>query len=218
MTIFFDFFPIFSLTAARTRAIFPQDMPYKKSDFTPPVDDDRLLLHCCCAPCACAIVELLLQFEITPTLFYFNPNIFPEAEYLKRKSECARFADLNGLTQVDADYDHADWRAKIAGLEHEPERGARCQRCFDIRLLKTAEHAQAHGFKMFATTLASSRWKDITQIDKAGFAAEQLTGVKFWAQNWRKHGLQQRRNDLIKQHNFYNQIYCGCEFFNFSKA
>ena len=187
-------------------------MKKQTQSLSAPIATDSILLHSCCAPCSCTIVEALLNIGIKPTIFYYNPNIFPFEEYEKRKSECQRFANQLNLIQIDADYNHQQWLSAVKGLELQPERGSRCLECFKCRMLKTAQFAHENNFKLFATTLASSRWKDLTQIEQAGLFAEKLTGVKFWAQNWRKGGLQQRRNDLIKEYNFYNQQYCGCEF------
>ncbi|MDR1557603.1 MAG: epoxyqueuosine reductase QueH [Tannerellaceae bacterium] len=172
-----------------------------------------LLLHTCCAPCSAAVIEWLLANGIRPALFYFNPNIFPRKEYEIRKTECSRYAHSQGLDIIDADYDHAQWLSGIAGLETEPERGKRCLQCFKIRLLATARQASEQGFGHFATTLASSRWKNLRQITEAGhWAASQFDNVSFYEKNWRKDGLSERRRILLKEHAFYNQLYCGCEF------
>ena len=105
------------------------------------------------------------------------------------------------------------WQQAVCGLEGEPERGRRCEQCFAMRLLETAKKAKLLGLTFFATTLASSRWKRLDQIERAGLlAAESVPGTCFWAQNWRKGGLQERRNQLLKEYGFYNQQYCGCEF------
>lgn len=173
----------------------------------------EVLLHACCAPCSSAIVEWLLGHGIRPTIFYYNPNIYPEEEYVIRKNESKRHAESLGIRWIDADYDHERWLCSVQGLEAEPERGKRCEWCFRHRLQKTAEQAKELGIGYFATTLASSRWKSLEQINRAGeWAAEQVGGVQFWAQNWRKGGLQERRNELLKAYGFYNQLYCGCEF------
>lgn len=205
----------------------------------------NLLLHTCCAPCSSAIIEALLNEGIRPTIFYFNPNIFPEEEYLRRKEECSRYAAECGLDMIDADYLHDVWVSEVAaGLENEPERGARCLLCFKHRLLTAAQYAMAHGFDTLTTTLASSRWKSLEQINAAGeWAVEQVMDQQlrliklekslaegctvsegynpqvtqerkliWWDRNWRKGGLQQRRNEIIKEKGFYNQLYCGCEF------
>ena len=86
---------------------------------------ENVLLHSCCAPCSAAIVEWMLAQDIRPTLYYFNPNIFPQEEYEIRKSECSRYAQKLGLEIIDGDYDHTAWLSDVAGLEDEPERGKR---------------------------------------------------------------------------------------------
>ncbi len=181
-------------------------------------EPNEVLLHCCCAPCSSAIIEWMLAHDVRPTLYYFNPNIYPEKEYLIRKNECTRYAASLGLDIIDDDYDHEAWRCEVKGLEDSPERGPRCQQCFNLRLLHAAHKAAELGFEVFTTTLASSRWKSLEQINAAGkWAVEQVrqqTGktVRFDDRNWRKGGLQQRRNELLKENGFYNQLYCGCEF------
>ena len=173
----------------------------------------EVLLHACCAPCSSAIVEWMLANGIRPTIFYYNPNIYPLEEYEIRKNESKRHAESLGIRWIDGDYDHEQWRQGVCGLEGEPERGRRCQQCFILRLTVAAKKAQELGIPYFATTLASSRWKSLEQIERAGHQAEQaVEGVTFWAQNWRKGGLQERRNQLLKEFDFYNQQYCGCEF------
>jgi len=172
-----------------------------------------VLLHTCCAPCSAAIIEWLLAAGIRPALFYFNPNIYPQAEYSIRKAELTNYALSQGVEAIDGDYDHDNWLQHVAGLEHEPERSIRCLQCFKMRLLATAQLANEQGFNQFATTLASSRWKSLDQIAQAGhWAAAQYDGVRFWDKNWRKDGLSQRRNELLRENGFYNQQYCGCEF------
>lgn len=178
-----------------------------------PDGEDKVLLHACCAPCSSAIIECLLANHIRPTIFYFNPNIFPEEEYIIRKSENKRYAESLGLDFIDADYEHTAWREVVKGLEREPERGRRCLECFYYRMTEAARYAAVNGFSLFTTTLASSRWKSLEQIVDAGRRAAALyPGLTFWEQNWRKGGLSQRRNEIIKEYNFYNQQYCGCEY------
>ena len=216
----------------------------KKSSIIVPEGLKRVLLHACCAPCSSAIVEWLCAHEIEPIIFYFNPNIYPQEEYDIRKAESKRHAESLGIRWIDGDVgcqmldvgcqmsvvnsqwsaSHAEWLEAMHGLENEPERGSRCARCFYYRMLATAKKAQELGIPYFATTLASSRWKNLEQINAAGEKAAEDVGCKmldvgcemldvhFWAQNWRKDGLQERRNTLLKEYGFYNQQYCGCEF------
>lgn len=179
-----------------------------------------ILLHCCCAPCSSAILEWMAAHDVRPVLYYYNPNIYPEEEYNIRKEELTRYATRLGLDVIDGDYNHDEWRACIAGLEDQPERGARCLQCFKMRLLHAATKCSELGLPTFTTTLASSRWKSLDQINEAGeWAAAQVNAspqcaspVRFDDRNWRKGGLQQRRNELLKENGFYNQLYCGCEF------
>lgn len=173
----------------------------------------KVLLHSCCAPCSAAILEWLLANDYCPTIFYFNPNIFPREEYEIRKSECSRYAQKIGVEIIDGDYDHENWLKNIKGLENEPERGKRCIECFKQRLFAAAQKAHETGIFQFTTTLASSRWKNLTHIAEAGhWAASQFENVEYWEKNWRKDGLSERRNILLRENNFYNQQYCGCEF------
>lgn len=185
----------------------------KKNEIEIPMGVDRVMLHACCAPCSSAIVEWMTEHGIRPTIFYFNPNIWPRHEYEIRKEESKHHADLLGLDWIDGDYDHTAWLEAVHGLEGEPECGRRCLQCFRLRLTATALAARQQGFDTIATTLATSRWKSLEQIAQAGRMAEEaVPGIRFWAQNWRKGGLQERRHALLQQYGFYNQQYCGCEF------
>ena len=183
----------------------------------------KVLLHACCAPCSSAIVEWLLAHRVEPVIYYYNPNIHPFEEYEIRKNESKRHAESLGIQWIDDDWCHEQWLRAVEGLEHEPERGRRCEACFYHRLFHTARKAQELDIPFFATTLASSRWKNLDQINAAGLRAAEMVNrypadsavhepVTFWAQNWRKDGLQERRNELLKEYRFYNQQYCGCEF------
>lgn len=188
-------------------------MTKRKDDFCVPEGATEVLLHTCCAPCSSAIIECMLQHGVRPTIYYCNPNIYPLHEYEVRRDECTRYALSLGLDIVDDDWDHGAWLQCVAGLEQEPERGRRCERCFRHRLERAAAYAHAHGFRVVTTTLASSRWKSLEQIDRAGRAATApYDDVTWWARNWRRGGLQERRAAIIREYHFYNQRYCGCEF------
>ena len=192
-----------------------------KQDIMVPMGETTVLLHTCCAPCSSAIIECLLNHGITPVIYYCNPNIYPAEEYEIRKSECTRYARSLGLEIIDDDYDHGSWLEAVKGLESEPERGGRCLKCFKYRLYRTAQYALDRGIKVITTTLASSRWKSLDQINEAGGWAvgkalaerkAQPDDLVWWDRNWRKGGLQERRLQIIREYDFYNQLYCGCEF------
>lgn len=205
----------------------------------------RVLLHCCCAPCSTAILEWMVCAGLRPGIFFSNANIYPFEEYVRRRQELVRYAASCGLEVVEDEYDHAAWLAHVRQLESPaavpasivsqhgtdeqiriadmPERGSRCQECFKFRLLRAARYASDHGYGVLTTTLASSRWKNLQQVDIAGrfacaavnaenAASPSFTEVAWWGQNWRKGGLQDRRNCLIHERALYNQDYCGCEF------
>ena len=180
---------------------------------TPPQRTDRIVLHACCAPCSSGIVDALLEFGFKPLIFYYNPNIFPQEEYEIRKEESKRYAKSLGLEFVDADYDHEAWRQLTYEYRECPERGERCALCFTDRMEATARFAFDHNYTLFTTTLATSRWKDLSQITRAGeLAASHYEGLAFWANNWRKGGLVDRQKQILAEQDFYRQQYCGCEY------
>lgn len=156
-------------------------------------------------------MEALSASGIDYTIFFYNPNIHPREEYLLRKDENIAFARKNGIPFVDADYDPPTWFRRTRGLEHEPERGARCTVCFDLRFEVTAAYAHAHGFPVFTSSLGISRWKDMNQINACGErAAARYPGLTYWTFNWRKGGGAQRMIEIAKRERFYQQQYCGC--------
>ena len=183
--------------------------------------EGKVLLHCCCAPCAGALLEAMVEQDIRPTVFFSNSNIVPFEEYELRKAELIRYCTSLGLEVVDDDYDHPAWLDcvlhKGSGREQElasmPERMERCSECFRFRLSRAAAYASQNGYSCLATTLATSRWKDLEQVNSAlERACAEVEGVAPWTGNWRKGGLQPRRSEIIREQNFYNQTFCGCEF------
>lgn len=154
----------------------------------------------------------MLNNNIRPVVYFYNPNITPYEEYAIRRDESRRHAESLGIEWVEGPYDHDEWLRYVSGLEDEPERGARCLMCFKMRLLHSARVARQMGAGCLTTTLASSRWKSQQQLDEAGESVEKETGLVFWHQNWRKDGLSERRAALLREFAFYNQTYCGCEF------
>lgn len=178
-----------------------------------PGDETRILLHSCCAPCSGAIIEYMVGHGMKPAVFFSNSNITPSEEYLLRRDECERYCREMRVDFIEDDYDHDAWECVAQGLEDQPERAGRCLQCFRYRLERAARYASEHGFKVLTTTLASSRWKSLEQVDAAGeYACSLYPGVTWWPQNWRKGGLQERRNEIIRERGFYNQLFCGCEY------
>jgi len=172
---------------------------------------EKFLLHTCCAPCSIAIVEELKdKFDLT--VFFYNPNIFPEAEYLKRKEQVIKVCNEWNVKMVDKDYEHEKWRETVKGLELEPEMGDRCQVCFKFRLAEAVKYAVENNFDIFGTSLTSGRNKKAQIINPiAQFLATQFN-IKFYDEDWKKGGRQERGRKLVTEKGIYRQNYCGCEF------
>ena len=177
----------------------------------PPGGNKKVLLHSCCAPCSGEVMEAMTASGIDYTIYFYNPNIHPREEYELRKAENIRFAEKEGVPFVDADYDTDNWFARAKGLEWEPEKGARCTMCFDMRFDRTALYAHENGFPVITSCLGISRWKDMDQINGCGVrAAAKYPDLSYWEFNWRKGGGAQRMLEISKREHFYQQEYCGC--------
>ena len=173
----------------------------------------RLLLHSCCAPCSSHCLSVLVPLAKV-TIFYFNPNIYPYEEYLKRKSEQIRLLK-QAYPQVDfldCDYDHNLFLRAAKGLEEEKEGGARCSKCFELRLTVAARAAKAGGFDMFATTLTVSPHKNAPLINAVGRAVGEREGVEFLPSDFKKQDGYLHSIRLSQEFSLYRQNYCGCEF------
>jgi predicted adenine nucleotide alpha hydrolase (AANH) superfamily ATPase len=185
--------------------------PYHPFSFTG--EENRVLLHSCCAPCSGSIVETLFMSGFNYTIYFYNPNIYPKQEYELRKAEIKRLADKYQVPFVDADYEPEKWFKRVEGLEKEIERGKRCSACFQMRLERAALYAHEHRFRIITSSLGISRWKDLEQVNQAATAAVSCyPDLVYWAYNWRKHGGIQRTIEISKKEGFYQQEYCGCVF------
>ncbi|WP_442865172.1 epoxyqueuosine reductase QueH [Acinetobacter sp. HY1485] len=178
-----------------------------------PNNEDKLLLHSCCAPCSGEVMEALIASDIDFSIFFYNPNIHPVKEYLIRKEENIRFAEKHNIPFIDCDYDTDNWFERAKGMEDEPERGIRCTMCFDMRFERTALYAHEHGFNVISSSLGISRWKDMKQINGCGErAASHYPDMVYWDYNWRKAGGSSRMIEISKREEFYQQEYCGCVY------
>lgn len=181
-------------------------------DFLQDHGGERLLLHSCCAPCSSYCLN-----EVAPclktTVFYYNPNLDSREEYEKRKNEQKRLLGETGIADfLDCDYLHEEFEEIARGYENEREGGARCERCFRLRLEKTAEAARHGGYLCFGTTLTVSPLKNAELINKIGFEIAEQYGVKYMPSDFKKRGGYLRSIELSKQYQLYRQNYCGCEF------
>ena len=172
---------------------------------------ERFLLHTCCAPCGVAVIdELRGKFDLT--VLFYNPNIFPKEEYLKRKAEVVRVCTEWSVPMIDCDYVPNEWDEKVRGLEGEPEGGMRCGACIKMRLFRAGEIAKENNFEIFGTTLTMGRQKTAKVITPIGEQVAEHFGLKYLAEDWKKGGRQETARELIKEKNIYQQNYCGCRY------
>ncbi len=175
-------------------------------------DEERLLLLSCCAPCACAVIKKLHDEGRDFAVVFYNPNIHPEAEYVKRKDEQKRLCERWGVEFIELEYDPKNWLVMAEPYKNEPERGERCFRCFYFRLSRVMRYAKENGFQQVGSVLGVSRWKDLNQVNRAGRLAMENEGVPYVEIEGRKHGMQENRLRFIKELGLYNQEYCGCVY------
>jgi len=173
----------------------------------------KLLLQCCCGPCSSYVLEYLTKY-FDVTVLYYNPNIQPEEEYEKRlfwmRATASKYPET--VSVLECAYDGEVYTAAVRGLENEPEGGARCVRCFELRLRETARLAKEGGFDYFCTTLSVSPHKDAQTINEIGLALEKEFGVKWLPADFKKCGGYLRSIELSKEYGLYRQSYCGCLF------
>lgn len=174
-----------------------------------------LLLQACCAPCSSYVLEYLSQYFKIFILFY-NPNISPRAEYEYRLNEEKRLISemtpVNSIEIIDCTYNPDDFFSKVKGLEKEPEGGARCEVCFELRLRETAKICNKLGCDYFATTLTISPLKNASLINSIGEKLAEEYNVKYLPSDFKKKNGYKRSIELSKEHNLYRQNYCGCIF------
>lgn len=172
-----------------------------------------ILLHSCCAPCSSHVIDVLSKhFDIT--ILYYNPNIEPKEEYEKRKAEEIRFINefpnKNKLDIMDCDHDNDLFHETIKGLENEKEGGARCIKCYYLRLDKTAKLAKEHDYDYFATTLTVSPLKNSQKLNEIGKYLSEKYDIKYLYSDFKKKEGYKHSIELAKKYNLYRQEYCGC--------
>ncbi|MDE5896885.1 MAG: epoxyqueuosine reductase QueH [Clostridia bacterium] len=172
----------------------------------------KLLLHSCCAPCSSyCLKETDKVFSVT--VFYYNPNLDCEEEYAKRKAEQIRFLNETGLADfLDCDYSPEEFAEVAAGYENEQEGGARCARCFRLRLERTAREARAREYDYFGTTLTVSPLKNAELINAIGYELQEQYGVKYLPSDFKKRGGYRESVILSEKYGLYRQNYCGCVY------
>lgn len=173
----------------------------------------KLLLHVCCAPCSSHVLELLSKnYDIT--VYFYNPNITEEAEYVKRWEELKRFLReapfANGAVAEDGGFSPEVFFEMSKGMEELPERGVRCYQCYKLRIIETAKYAKEHGYDIFTTTLSISPHKNAGWINEIGAECQEMYGIDYMYSDFKKKNGYARSIQLSKEYNLYRQNYCGC--------
>ncbi len=172
-----------------------------------------ILLHSCCAPCSSHVIDTLTNY-FNITILYYNPNIEPLEEYEKRKQEEIRFINeypaKNQLNIMDCDHENNKYHETIKGLEQEREGGARCIKCYFLRLEKTAMLAKRSNFDYFATTLTVSPLKNSAKLNEIGEYLSEKYDIKYLYSDFKKKEGYKHSIEMAKEYDLYRQDYCGC--------
>lgn len=171
----------------------------------------KLLLHACCAPCSSYVLEQLSPyFDIT--IYYYNPNIFPEEEFEIRYRELEKLVkDMQMRAQVvKAPYENDQYEKTVADFKKEAEGGVRCFLCYELRLDKAAAYAKKHGYDYFTTTLSISPYKNAPKLNEIGEKLEQKYGISYLYADFKKKNGYKRSIELSLLYKLYRQDYCGC--------
>lgn len=180
-----------------------------------------LLIHSCCAPCSSYVLEYLSQY-FRITVFYYNPNIYPESEYTKRILEQQKLIqDMKFKYPVSflaGKYETEKFYAMAKGMEDLKEGGARCMKCYELRLTEAAKQAAAGGFDYFTTTLSISPLKNAQKLNEIGVRVGKEHGVEYLVSDFKKRNGYKRSIELSKEYGLYRQDYCGCIFSRQSSA
>lgn len=181
------------------------------SNFSKSGEKPKLLLHACCAPCASAVIERMKDF-FDVTVYFYNPNMDGEIEYIKRADELKRLCGIFDVKYVIEVYKPSEFISVVKGLENAAEGGMRCVKCFRLRLDKTAKFARENAFDYFTTTLTISPLKNAETLNLIGEECSAANGIKWLPSDFKKKGGYQRSVLLSKEFGLYRQNYCGCEF------
>ncbi len=174
-----------------------------------------LLLHSCCAPCSTSVLAYLTE-HFAVTVYYYNPNIYPDAEFEKRAEEQRRFIEMlpakHPVSFVQGEFEKDKFFEAVKGLEDSGEGGARCKECFTLRLTKTASLAKSKGFDYYTTTLSVSPLKNAKLLNQLGEEIGKEYGVKYLPSDFKKKDGYKKSVELSREYGLYRQDYCGCVF------
>ena len=173
---------------------------------------EKIILHACCAICSGYPISYLQDMGYQVCVYFYNPNIYPSEEYLKRLEAQRTLCEHFGCELIEAEYNPDDYYDFVKGFENEPEKGLRCDKCFELRLRKTAEYAKSIGIDKFTTSIVISPHKNFVKLTSIGEKIAQETGIQYLAVDFKKKDGFLKTNKISKELNLYRQHYCGCKF------
>ena len=174
--------------------------------------ENKILLHACCAICSGYPITLLKSMGYEPVVYYYNPNIFPKEEYEKRLNAERTLCKHLGVELIEGEYEPEVFYNTVKGFENEPEKGKRCDICFELRLSSTAQLAKKLGINKFTTSIVISPHKNYAKLTEIGQTIAQATDLEYLAIDFKKQDGFLKTNKLAKELGLYRQNYCGCEF------
>lgn len=174
--------------------------------------DNKIILHACCAICSGYPVSYLRDAGYSVIVYFYNPNIYPDVEYQKRleaeKTLCKHF----GVELIEGEYNQVEYYNFVKGFEQEPEKGARCDKCFELRLLKTAQFAIERGVSNFTTSIVISPHKNFQKLSLIGNKIAEEYNLNYLDIDFKKKDGFLKTNRISKELGLYRQNYCGCKF------
>ena len=173
---------------------------------------NKILLHSCCAICSAYPIQKLKEMGYDVVSYFYNPNIFPQEEYSKRLNAHKKLCEQNKVELIEGDYDIETFYSICKGLEQEPEKGKRCDKCFELRLLATAKLAKKLNIKEFTTSIVISPHKNFLKLSQIGETIAKEYELTYKAIDFKKQDGFLKTNQISKEMELYRQNYCGCEF------
>jgi hypothetical protein len=176
------------------------------------MEQNKVILHACCGICSGYPISYLKDMGYYVIVYFYNPNIYPESEYERRldaeRTLCRHF----NVELIETEYNPSEYYDYVKGFENEPEKGLRCDKCFELRLRKTAEFAKSTGIKNFTTSITISPHKNFDKLSEIGLRIANETGVEYLPIDFKKRDGFLKTNKISKELNLYRQNYCGCKF------
>ena len=174
--------------------------------------ENKILLHACCAICSSYPIEHLFSLGYNPLVYFYNPNIYPQSEYEIRLEAQKKLCDYYGCELIIGDYNQKEYFDYVKGYENEPEKGLRCDLCFNMRLEKTAQKAKSLGINDFTTSIVISPHKSFSKISEIGMKVAEIYDINYVAIDFKKKDGFLKTNQISRQLDLYRQNYCGCKY------